>query len=308
MIRRTARALWYGFLAWMAWRLLGPEIPPRFHGIQRRPSRVTGRTVIVGEHEFLVRELGDPAAPPLVLVHGWSFDSLMTFFRVLPRLSQHYRVIVPDHRNHGKSDRIRDRFDIEDLADELAGILDAIGVEGPVSLFGYSMGGMAAQAFARRYPGRVRSLILAATAAYPIDRHRGAVRVAFWLGRAAARLSKKESAMVTYRLLVSQGIIAIEHGRWLWENLMNRDPTLYYESGAAVWRFDSRPWVGTLDVPIMVIILSDDKVVPARTQYQLASYLPEARIHEMFGSGHEAILSRADEFVDAIEAFVGVGP
>ncbi|HHC07351.1 MAG TPA: alpha/beta fold hydrolase [Actinobacteria bacterium] len=300
------RLLRRAFAAWMAWRILGPELPPRFTGIQRRPLDVTGRSVLVGPHEYFVRELGDPEAPPLVLVHGWAFDGLMTFFRVLPHLSRHFRVIVPDHRNHGKSDRIRGRFDLEDLADDLAGVLDAVGVDRPVVLFGYSMGGMVAQVFTRRNPGRVDRLVLAATAAHPIDRHRVWVRLSFWLGRALARISRQESALATYRLLRRRGVIEPEHGRWLWEHLMDRDPTLYYETGHAVWRFDSRSWVGRLDVPVLQIITTDDRIVAPRTQYDLASRLREPRIVELFGADHEAILSRPQDFIDAVEAFVGI--
>ena len=127
-MRRLARLLRLVALGWLGWRLFGPEIPPRFHGVQRRPLDVTGRSVTVGNHEFFVRELGDPDAEPLVLVHGWSFDGEMTYFRIMEHLARHFRVVVPDLRNHGKSDRIRSRFEIEDLADDLAGVLDAIGI------------------------------------------------------------------------------------------------------------------------------------------------------------------------------------
>jgi len=305
-VRRLARLLRVLVLGWLGWRLLGPEIPPRFHGVQRRPLDVTGRTVTVGAYEFFVRELGPPDAEPLVLVHGWSFDGEMTYFRVIEHLARHFRVIVPDLRNHGKSDRIRSRFEIEDLADDLAGVLDAVGVRRPVVMVGYSMGGMAAQAFVRRHPGRVRRLVLAATAAHPIDRHRAIVRISFWLGRAGARISKKESATFTYRLLARSGVLEPEYGRWLWEHLMDRDPTLYYEAGAAVWRFDSRPWVGSLACPTMVVVTTDDRLVPPRNQYELLSLLPEASAHEVLGAGHEAILTRPEEFIDLIETFAGV--
>ena len=86
---------------------------------------------------------------------------------------------------------------------------------------------------------------------------------------------------------------------------MDRDPTLYYEAGAAVWRFDSRSWVGRLDCPVVVVVTTDDRLVPPRAQYELASLLPEAAVHEVLGAGHEAILTRPEEFIDVIETFVG---
>ncbi len=293
-------------LGWVAWRLFGPDIEPVYDGAQVRPIHVSGRTVFVGEHEIFVRESGPEDAPPLVLVHGWSFDGEMNFFPIIPALSEHFRVIVPDHRNHGKSDRIRGSFEIHDLAADIIGVLDELGYD-EVDLFGFSMGGMASQVIAHRHPERIRRLILAGTAAFPIDRHRPGALVAFWVARALARFSKKEAALFTFRFLRRTRIIESAHERWMWAALMNRDPSLFYESANAAWRFDSRPWVGEIDRPTMVIIPTADQVVPVRTQYDLAGRIDGAEIVEIPDVGHESILSRPDAYVEAIKGFLGVG-
>ncbi len=298
------RVLGYSVIGWVLWRLFGPDIAPDYAGPQVRPIRIPGRTVFVGRKEFFVREAGPADAPVVVLVHGWGFDGEMTYFKLIPLLAEHFRVIIPDLRSHGKSDNIRGKFEIVDAADELAGILDAVGVEGGFTLFGYSMGGLVGQTFVRRYPGRVGHLILGATAAYPIARRRLAVRSAFWVARAVARVSKKESARFSYRFLQRAGLLAPEHGRWMWEALLSREPTLYYESGNAVWRFDGRAWVGRLGVRTLVIIPTLDTVVPTETQYELASLIPDSELLEIDESGHEAILSRPEEFAKAIGGFV----
>ena len=62
-------------LGWLVWRVFGPEIQPRTIGIQRRPMAVPGRTVLVGERELFVRELGPADAPPVVLIHSLAGDS-----------------------------------------------------------------------------------------------------------------------------------------------------------------------------------------------------------------------------------------
>ena len=288
---------------WLAWRLFGPDREPRYQGPQVRPIKVPGRTVFYDEKEFFVREIGPEDAPPLVLIHGWSFDGEMVFYEIIPELSQRYRVIIPDHRNHGKSDRVRGSFDIEDLASELGAILTALGYD-RVSLFGYSMGGMAAQVFAHRYPERVERLVLAGTAAYPIDRFRIGTRVAFWVGRALARLSKKEAAMVTYGYLNRRQTIDDSAQRWMWAALLNRDATLYYESGNAVWRFDSRPWVGEITTPTMVIIPERDDVVSPRAQHDLAARLDDPVVIELEGARHDSVIARPEDYIKAIDAFL----
>ncbi|MGB3109815.1 MAG: alpha/beta hydrolase, partial [Psychrobacter alimentarius] len=80
--------------------------------------------------------------------------------------------------------------------------------------------------------------------------------------------------------------------------------SLFYESGNAVWRFDSRSWIGEIETPTMVIIPTVDQVVPARTQRDLAARVGAERIVEIEGAGHESILSRPEVYVEAIAGFL----
>jgi 3-oxoadipate enol-lactonase len=303
MMRTTRRLLGGLGLGWALWRLFGPERQPSHDGPQERPLHVPGRTVLVGEQEFFVREAGSASAFPLVLIHGWGFDGEMNYYKVIPGLAEQSRVVVPDQRNHGKSDRIRGRVEIEDLAAEIVGMLDELGYA-QVDVFGYSLGGMAAQVIAHRHPERVRRLILAGTAAFPVDRFRFAALVGFWLARAVARLSKTEAVILTYRFLLRSGIVEGRHARWLWAAMLNRDPTLFYESGKAAWRFDARPWVGEIEAPVMVIIPTSDQIVPTRAQRELAVLIDADQVVEVAGAGHESILSRPEEYVAAIRSFL----
>jgi len=287
---------------WLAWRMLGPEIAPRYRAGQQHPLRIPGRTVFVGEREFFVRETGPIDAPPLVLVHGWSLDGEMTFHRIVPALADRYRVIIPDHRNHGRSEWIRGRFDIDTLADELAGVLDALGTT-DATVFGWSMGGMATQELARRRPDLVGRMILGGTAAFPIPRRRAAARLLFWLGRGFARISKFEMTAASDRVLRTTGSVGARHRRWMRTGLLRRDPTLYYEAGAAVWRFDSRPWLGGVLAPALVIIPTDDQLIPPAAQYELVSLLRSAGVVELVGGRHESVLNRPDEIIKAVDGF-----
>jgi pimeloyl-ACP methyl ester carboxylesterase len=213
-------------------------------------------------------------------------------------------VIIPDLRNHGKSDWVRGRVDIADLADDVAGVLDAIGVAG-ATVLGFSMGGLVVQELARRHPRHVGKMILAATAAQPIPKARPLARAMFWLARAGLRLSSIEAARVTGELLHRSGALLDDHRRWMHQALLKRDADLYYEIGAAVWRFNSRAWVGRLRPETMIIIPTEDEVVPPETQYDLADLLPMAERVEVVGGFHESVMNRPDEYLKAISRFVG---
>lgn len=298
MVMRLLRRLG---LAWLVWRILGPEPTPPFAAGQERPLRVPGRTLFVGDRELFVREMGDPAKPPIVLVHGWSFDGEMTFFRIVPELAEDFHVIIPDHRNHGRSEWVRGSFEVADLADDVAAVMRSLGVA-DATVFGYSLGGMVAQELVRRHPHLVGRLGLGATAAYPIAGlvPRYGSRFAFWVGRALARISRVELAYLSLRVVERTAGLAPSHRRWMWAALLRRDPTLFYEAGHAAWRFDSRKWVGALRVPTTVVVNEKDTVVWVDRQRELATLLPDAEVVELHDVGHESVISMPERYVDII--------
>ena len=289
--------------AWALWRLFGPETGPRHRGIQSRPDGPPGRTVVAGRHEFFVREAGPADAPPIVLLHGWLYDGFATWHRVIPALAERRRVVVIDLRNHGKSDRIRGRFDIADLADDIARLFDVLGIAG-VPVAGFSMGGMTLQELAVRHPGRASHVILGGTAAHPVDRPRALTVPLFVVGRALARLDRFMLPRIAHTYLMRTGVFPAEHGAWLWQNMLDRDTDLYYEGGFAILRFDARERAGDIGVPTLCIVPTDDQLIEARLQYETASLIPGATVLELPGAKHEAVLTHGDEIAKAILRFV----
>lgn len=285
------------------WRLLGPEVPPRFRGRQERPTRLTGRTVLSGRHEFFIREAGPDDGPPVVLLHGWVYDGLTTWHRVIPILAETHRVYVIDLRSHGKSARIRGRVDMAEIADETAGVLDALGL-GCVPVVGYSMGGMVAQTLAHRYPARVSRLVLGATAAEPVAWPHWISMPVFLIGRALARLDRLIPPRVAHRYLLATGTIPPHHSAWLWEALLDRDVDLYYQAGFAILRFDASGWIGKIGIPSLSIIPTRDQLVPPSRQRRTAAALADNRVVEIEGARHEAVLTHPIEVAKAIREFI----
>lgn len=116
--------------------------------------------ITINDHEFFYRELGSGTAA--LFVHGFPLDSTM-WIEQIKILSDARRCIAPDLRGFGRSSSsIRPVLSMEDHADDLVAILDALGIE-KVDLVGLSMGGYVALAFADRHPGRLRTLALVDT-------------------------------------------------------------------------------------------------------------------------------------------------
>jgi len=126
-------------------------------------------TVKVGDINMYYEIHGE--GEPLLLTAGGGMG-LAGWARQTPEFSEKYRVIVFDNRGAGRTDAPDTPYSIEMMADDTAGLLDALGIE-KAHILGLSMGGMIAQEFALKYPQRVKSLILATTTAspYPWAKH-----------------------------------------------------------------------------------------------------------------------------------------
>jgi len=98
----------------------------------------------------------------LILLHGYS-DSSFSFSRVMPLLPADLRIIAPDLRGHGDSDRPARGYAVADMADDVLRLMDALEIPAAV-VVGHSMGSFVAQAVVERAPGRVSKLVLLASA------------------------------------------------------------------------------------------------------------------------------------------------
>ena len=104
--------------------------------------------------------------PPLVLVMGIGYDSSLWTLAQVPALSTQFQVILVDNRDAGRSSKASHPYTIADMADDLAGLLDGLGIQRS-HLLGLSMGGMIALEFALRHPDRLDRLVLTGTGAAP---------------------------------------------------------------------------------------------------------------------------------------------
>ena len=114
------------------------------------------------------RELGDPAAPPIIILHGLfgSSDNWLTISKAIA--AGGYRVLLPDQRNHGQSPR-SEAFTYADMAADLHDLITTLGLENPV-LVGHSMGGKTMMQYAITYPHTFRKLVVVdiAPRQYPV--------------------------------------------------------------------------------------------------------------------------------------------
>lgn len=247
---------------------------------------------------------GPPGAPTLILLHALATTAALSWYPSMGALSEHYRVIAFDQRWHGRGIRA-DSFSLDDCADDVVAVADALGV-GRFTVVGYSMGGAVAQLVWRRHRARVEGLVLAATA----RNFRGKPTERLWFlltALAMARLGDRARLRVhrLYGMLPEHpsGLSTADNVVAPWALAEFRSTSVWAMLAAIddIGRFDSAPWIRRVDVPASVIVATRDRFIPTRRQRRLAAAIPGAMAYDVDGH-HGAIVLGAEEFVPVLLA------
>jgi 3-oxoadipate enol-lactonase len=213
-----------------------------------------------------------------------------------------------DHRGHGRGIRTRRRFRMRDCADDAAALIRELGT-GPVVAVGYSMGGPIAKLLWRRHPELVAGLVLCATTRTFASKAQERVGFAGLGGLSLASRAVPEVVRrrVASRLVGTPQDDSAGMRAWITGEFQRSDWTAVLEAGRALGRFDSRAWVGQIDVPTAVVATMNDGMVVPQRQIALARAIPDATVHPVQGN-HTVCVERPERFVPVlIEACESVG-
>jgi 3-oxoadipate enol-lactonase len=237
--------------------------------------------------------------PALFLFHSLLSDRA-SFDAVAPRLSQSFRVIVPELPGFGGSKAVSGG--LAAVADRMAeAVREAGGDEGIVLGNGY--GGFVALQMAIRHPGIASRLIFADCGAAFSDKGRQAFR-----NMAAASKTKGLQAVtdVAMRRLFAPEFQASHPDlmRDRREAFLKTDPEVFQAACAALAELDLRPELGKVAVPALVLVGEHDEATPPPMSRELAALLPNARLKIIAGCAHVPQLQSPEIFLEAIGDFL----
>jgi pimeloyl-ACP methyl ester carboxylesterase len=232
--------------------------------------------------------------PPVMLIGGLGADGRF-WYRQVPALAGRMRVIAPDNRDAGRSDTADQAYTIRTMADDLAGLLDAL--ETPaVGVVGASMGGFIAQEFALSYPSRVHKLVLCCTSfggphSVPIPPETVAV-----LQSRTGDPAKDLRAFLDMQFGTDY---PKTHARDInayvkWRVAHPQPLPAYQRQLAAVAGHDTEARLGQVRAPVLIMHGARDRVVPAANAESLAARIPGARVHVFPTGGHLFLWECAD--------------
>jgi YbgC/YbaW family acyl-CoA thioester hydrolase len=244
------------------------------------------------------------AGPAILFIHGYPLDR--TIWRDQVRALDGFCRIAPDLRGMGQSDAPDLGYSMSIYADDLAAILDALGID-DVVLCGLSMGGYVALEFLRQRRSRVRGLVL-------MDTRADADAPEMRRGRdLAATMAKERGAAAIADSMLPKMLAPATLGRRpdigeALRTLMSSAPVAGVVGALTAMRDrqSSESLLGTLnDVPTLVVVGEADAVISPDQARAMAKAIPGARLAVIPGAGHLPPLEQPEATNDRLREFLG---
>jgi pimeloyl-ACP methyl ester carboxylesterase len=256
--------------------------------------------------------------PALLLSHGVTITS-RTWVRQFAELPEHgLRTVAFDHRGHGASSVGDSGYSIGNLGWDVRTVLERLDLRDAI-VVGHSMGGVAALAFATRFPEvarqRVRGLVLVASLARAATSRVRAVRGAAdrLAGRAPSivpLLGHPDVGLAIARVGFGRAPVA-SHVELVRSMLAECSLETQREALRALLDLDLVARLPEITIPTLVVSGTADVITPPAESRVIASAIPGARLVVLDGVGHMPMLERAEEFDALLVGFareIGVLP
>ena len=231
---------------------------------------------------------------PLMLIHGYPLDHSI-WNETISQLENDFDLILPDVRGFGESSTVDAPYTLSDIANDLAALLDSLGVE-RTTLAGHSMGGYIALAFAKAFPERVTGLALVSsqTASDTPERKEGRYKT-------AADVSQKGVQIVadgmTDKLTPNQNVRDVIRPLIAKQSVAGVTGALK----AMAEREDLTSFLASFGQPLVLIHGDADELIPVERAREIKSLVPSAHLVELRGGGHMPMMEMPVETATALK-------
>ena len=237
---------------------------------------------------------------PLVLIHGLADDHRL-WRKAVPDLALRHRVILYDVRGHGQSTLGAADGTLRQLGEDLANLMDAIGLE-RAAVAGFSLGGTIAMRLAIDHPEKVDVLFPVATSS------RVNSASAQWYADRAAMASSELHATIDRDTVDAYHINPgeLEEGLAI-RRQSTADPSGYRNAAIAMAGLKPNPLdpeLVKIGAPTLIVCADLDQHCPPRAGEIIAAGIPEATMEIISGSGHMLPAERPRELAGAVTGFL----
>jgi len=269
----------------------------------------------LGDHRIAYLTSGDPAKPPLVMVHGWL--SHAGFWRqTMQQLDSHFYCIAVDLLGHGHSDKpLAADYSIPAAAARVLALLDALGI-GRFAYMGHSMGGF----IGKQLAGSIAR-----------DRVTRFVDVA---GVTTGRLSRYVRTVILPTVIVGRYLPAVWNlsrvgMRYAWYRQIYSDNVVYFtrhfsefdsasiqmsiqrgvevpthHEARGIMTHDTTPLLDKITAPTLIVFGAQDNTVPVIEGQHALKHIPDARLLIYEHCGHIPMEEQPEQFFTDVRTFL----
>lgn len=220
----------------------------------------------------------------------------------MSELTRHYRVLRFDTRGHGRSSAPAGAYTLEQMADDVKGLLAALGIE-QTHWAGLSMGGMIGQVFALKYPGVFGSMTLAdTTSRYPAE------AAAMWGERIKIAETQGMAPLVDVTLgrwfTAGYRASAREAVEKIADSIRSTPVPGYAGCCHAIPQIDVTRRLKEIRCPTLVIVGDQDAATPVAMAREIQEALPGSELAIIPSAAHLSNVEQPRAFTDALLAFL----
>jgi pimeloyl-ACP methyl ester carboxylesterase len=265
--------------------------------------------VILNGLRFHYREWGQPDAPPLVLLHGFSAHSRLwdTFARAVV---EHFHIFALDQRGHGET-AWADEYSVDLMIADLAAFVRALRLD-RFALIGHSMGGRNAYGYAAQYQETLTQLVLVDIA--PEIPAEASNRVQRTIAQTSDTFDSPEEAFAAVRAAnpfppddelrarTLSGLMLREDGRWTYRyDRALRDPGRFRMPFAPA---ENWALLRSITTPTLLVRGAESDLLTPTIAQRVAEEMPNCTLVTVSAAGHPVPLDNPQGFIDAVKPWL----
>ena len=244
-------------------------------------------------------EFGNPSAPTLVLLHGYT-DTSRAWTPILPYLAKHYHVVAFDLRGHGNTSAPPCCYTFQDMAYDIKLGMDNLGIKKAL-VVGHSLGTFVAQMLAEMWPEKVSDVVLISTSSNSFS----VTAPDTWLGKGVASLTDPIDLNSQFMKDFNYNPNPIDpvFKKFLMEEAVKTPLRVWKQALDTLNSTDTGRLLYKIKAPVLIIHGEKDQFFDEAGQKSIRALLPKAKYIEYKNMGHNPYWENPKLVATDIEAF-----
>ena len=260
-----------------------------------------------------VRDEGKPGKGTILLLHSLGLSHKIFEPQIEYFSARGWRVIAPDTRGHGDSDKPDEEVTLEDIADDFLNLLDELGIKQLDLLGGLSMGGMYAMRMVLARPDVARKLLLMGTSADEDPNRETYMPVVRQMIETERKQppEKKQKAYRNYAELVVRLCFTPEYleknnnfERWVEIALKSQGISSVWVAKAVLTRPSILDKISNIKIPTLILVGERDNLLPVSESQKMAERIPNSKLVVVPQAGHVFTVEKPEFVNEQIEKFL----